>query len=393
MELTYDRLKLDLHNELLRILDYWSNHTLDNAHGGFLGRIDAKNIVIPQAPKGIILNTRILWAFSAASRYLKDATYIHICYRAFKYLETYFKDNTYGGVFWELDYKGSPINSRKQIYAQAFAIYALSEYYALTNYEPAKQWAIALFELIEQHAKDQNQQGYTEAFDQDWSPIPDMRLSNKDMNAEKTMNTHLHILEAYTTLLGIYDSPDLKIALKDLIALIQNKFLNSSYNYDLFFDRDWNLQSNTVSYGHNIETAWLVIEAAKALGNASLIQQTQHTAIKVADAFLHEALDHAGAVINEKNTRNNTRDTDRHWWPQMEALIGLKYAYNLTHDVKYSKASIRIWNFTKQHLRDHDNGEWHFRVDKNNTVYLNEDKVSMWKAPYHTSRACIQLQD
>lgn len=388
---TYKQLKQELKSELNNILNYWTRNTIDYEYGGFVGQINHYNQIIPEASKGIILNTRILWSFSAASNHLKIKKYQEICDRAFNYLKTFFNDETNKGVFWELDFKGNPINKRKQVYAQAFAIYALSEYYLFTKNEEAKNWAIGIFNCIEKHAKDAVNLGYFEAFDEDWSPIEDMRLSDKDMNASKTMNTHLHILEAYTTLLKIYDDEQLRISLKWLIKLFFEKFLNAENHYHLFFDDSWHLLSNTVSYGHDIETAWLVIEAAKAVKDPTLINQANATAIKMANTFLKEAIDVDGAVLNEKNLTTNYTDTDKHWWPQVEALIGLKYAYDLHPDNRYLEASVKIWIYIKTYLIDYKNGEWFFRVDKNGNVYTEEDKVSMWKAPYHASRACIIL--
>ena len=390
---TYNILKSELHSELKNILNYWTNNTLDQENGGFLGQINHYNKVIDNANKGIILNSRILWSFSAASNHLNSNEHKSICDRAYLYLKTFFNDEKHKGVFWELDYQGKPVNKRKQVYAQAFSIYALSEYYIFSKNEDAKNWAIELFNQIEKHAKDNKNIGYFEAFNEDWSPIEDMRLSDKDMNASKTMNTHLHILEAYTTLLKIYDSEALRESLKMLVDVFLEKFLNKNNHYELFFDDNWNLLSNSISYGHDIETAWLVIEAAKLLNDKALLKKTENVALKVANTFLEEALDKDCAVINEKNLTTNHIDTDRHWWPQVEALIGLKYAYNLNKDEKYLTTSIKIWDFTKKHLIDHKNGEWYFRVDKNGDPYTEEDKVSMWKAPYHTTRACIILNN
>ena len=389
----YNILKSELHSELKNILSYWTNNTLDQENGGFLGQINHYNEVIPNANKGIILNSRILWSFSAASNHLNTNEHKSICDRAYNYLKTFFNDEKHKGVFWELDHQGNPVNKRKQVYAQAFSIYALSEYYIFSKNEEAKNWAIELFNQIEKHAKDPINIGYFEAFNEDWSPIEDMRLSDKDMNASKTMNTHLHILEAYTTLLKIHDSKALRESLKMLVDVFLEKFLNKNNHYELFFDDHWNLLSNSISYGHDIETAWLVIEAAKLLNDKKLLQKTENIALKVVDTFLEEALDKEGAVINEKNLTTNHIDTDRHWWPQVEALIGLNYAYHLNKNEKYLVHSQKIWEFTKKHLIDHKNGEWYFRVDKNGTVYTKEDKVSMWKAPYHTSRACIILNE
>lgn len=385
----YNQLKSDLNLELKSILEYWVNNTLDDEHGGFLGKINHYNDVVPNASKGVILNTRILWAFSAASNHLKTNKYQDICDRAFQYLNTFFRDQDHKGVFWELDYKGKSKNKRKQVYAHAYAIYALSEYYVFSKKESAKTWAIEIFELLEKNAKDIVNLGYFEAFNEDWTPIEDMRLSHKDINASKTMNTHLHVLEAYTTLLKIYDSPQLKTSLKILVNLFFDKFLNKSNHLDLFFDDTWNLLSHSISYGHDIETAWLVIDAAKALKDEALINQANIIALNITNVFLKEGIASNGGVLNDKNTVTNQVDTDRHWWPQVEALIGFKYAYALNKNKNYIDASLKIWDYTKKHLIDHKNGEWYFRVDKHGKPYTEEDKVSMWKAPYHTVRACI----
>ena len=170
-----------------------------------------------------------------------------------------------------------------------------------------------------------------------------------------------------------------------------DKFLNDKNHYDLFFDDEWQLLSNTVSYGHDIEAAWLIIDAAKLLDDQVLLNKANTLAVVVADTFLNEAIDKDGAVLNEKNITTNHVDTDRHWWPQVEALIGLNYTFKLSPDQDYLETSIKIWEYTKKHLIDYKNGEWFFRVSKKGKVYKEEDKVSMWKAPYHTSRACIKL--
>lgn len=387
----YNKLRQELDTELHAILHYWKENTVDELYGGFVGRRDYYNNLVPSASKGIILNTRILWAFSAASNYLKNDTYKSLCDRSFNYLQTHFRDKINQGVFWELDYLGEPIHTRKQTYAQAFAIYSLSEYYGYSKNETALQWAIELFECLELHARDKAYLGYTEALNEDWSEIKDMRLSEKDMNAEKTMNTHLHVLEAYTSLLKFHDHQPLKDALKSLVELFHQKFLNSDHHYELFFNEKWELLSDSVSFGHDIEAAWLVIDAAELVGEQKLITQSKDNALKVADTFITEAIDSDGGVFNAKNRTTKIIDTDKHWWPQVEALVGLDYAYNISRDPKYADCALRIWNFTKNHLIDHDHGEWHFRVDKEGNNYVHEDKVSMWKAPYHTTRACIKL--
>ncbi len=387
------KIKKELNEELFNILNYWSDNTIDPKNGGFYGRINHQNKVVAEAPKGIILNTRILWSFSAAGNYTNKGKFRFECDRAFDYLNNCFLDKTYGGVYWELDHTGHVINHRKQIYAQAFAVYACSEYFLYSQRAESRDLAIKFFELIENHSKDLKNGGYFEAFSENWGKLEDMRLSPKDMNASKTMNTHLHILEAYTSLSRCFESLELKLALKSLIELFLNTFLNKNNHYDLFFNDDWRLLSDTVSFGHDIETSWLLIEAAKQVGDKELLKTCQQSAIKVANTFIAEGIDPMNAVINEKNLLTDIVDTDRHWWPQVEAMIGLSYVYNLNNNAQLLEKVNDIWEFTKQYLIDRVHGEWYFRVDNQGKVYEQEDKVSMWKAPYHSCRACIVLNN
>jgi len=380
-----------LTKELENILNYWSTNTIDEVYGGFVGERDHYNNLKLNANKGIILNSRILWAFSAASNHYNPEIYKDICLRSYTYLKTNFKDTTYGGVFWELDAKGNPINTRKQIYAQAFTIYALSEYYACSKDSEVLNWAIEIYEHIENYAKDSLHNGYTEAFEIDWSTIEDMRLSDKDVNAVKTMNTHLHVLEAYSNLLRVYENEGLKKNLTNLIELFLHKFLREDNHLQLFFDQTWNSQDTRISFGHDIETAWLLIDAAKIVKNKKLILETEAIAIQIANTFINEGIDADGGVFNEFNIEKQTFDTDKHWWPQVEALIGLDYAYQITKNKKYLEIAWKIWTFIQATIIDTENGEWFSRVNKTGRPYTNEYKVGMWKAPYHNTRACIKL--
>lgn len=386
--------KAELSQELENILKYWKEFSVDKRNGGFIGQRNHHNKEIPNASKGIILNTRLLWTFSAVANHKEEhaSELKSIADRAYGYLKNEFRDDNLGGVFWEVDAEGNPIDRKKQIYAQAFAIYALSEYYILSGDEEAKEWAVELFNLVEKHAREREFNGYLEAFQEDWSPIDDMRLSEKDKNSAKTMNTHLHVLEAYTTLYKITKSEAVKEALDNLIELFLDKFYDpKNQHFQLFFDNQWNREGNVVSYGHDIEAIWLMIEAAKASGNKVLIKKTQDIAVPVADTFLKEAYVPGKGVINEKDLDSGETDTDRHWWPQAEAMVGLEYASKISGEQKFRNAIFDIWNFTRENIIDHENGEWFFRIDDNNRPYTQEDKLGMWKCPYHNSRACIVL--
>ncbi|MCY2685532.1 AGE family epimerase/isomerase [Salinimicrobium sp. TH3] len=388
------QLKVELSEELENILKYWKEFSVDKKNGGFIGQRDHYNKEIPNASKGIILNTRILWSFSAIANHKKEkeGELRFLADRAYGYIKKAFRDDIFGGVFWEVDAKGNPANRRKQIYAQAFAIYALSEYYILSGEEEVKEWAFKLFKLVEKYARERENNGYLEAFQEDWSPIDDMRLSEKDKNSAKTMNTHLHVMEAYTTLYKITKAEAVKEALDNLVEIFLEKFYDArNQHFNLFFDKQWNREGNIVSFGHDIEAIWLMIEAAKGSGNKELIYRTQGIAVPVADTFLTEAYISGKGVMNEKDLDSGATDTDRHWWPQAEAMVGLEYAYQISGDKKFREAITDIWKFTQKNIIDHENGDWFLRIDENNRPYVQEDKLGMWKCPYHNARACIVL--
>ena len=384
--------KTELATELDSILRYWEDFSVDHRYGGFVGQRDHCNRLIPHATKGVILNTRILWTFSATGNFLGDKALMLLAQRSYNYLKDHFLDQAFGGLYWEVDFKGHPINKRKQIYAQAFGIYSLAQYYQLCGREEAKQEALALFGLIEQHARDPMDNGYLEAFGQDWTPIADMRLSEKDKNSAKTMNTHLHILEAYTSLLKITQDKKVEEALENLISLFLEKFYQpENHHFQLFFDQKWRPEGKLISYGHDIEAAWLLIEAAEVVANKALREKTRNTAVEIADTFLREAYTPGMGVANQIDMESGVLDTDRHWWPQVEAMIGLDYAYRISGNEKFAEAIVDIWNFTNEHMIDVENGEWFFRLDEHNKPYREEDKLGMWKCPYHNSRGLMML--
>lgn len=377
--------------ELSNILGYWQKNAPDKENGGFVGRIDHFGTVIPKSPKGIILNTRILWSFSAASNYFDDNRFQGECERAYGYLKDNFKDKENGGVYWELDYSGQPTNRRKQVYAQAFTIYALAEYYTYCQKAEVLAWAMDLFHLLETRALDSEHGGYTEAFAENFAEIEDMRLSEKDLNAPKTMNTHLHILEAYSTL---YEAnPDSRVlqALKNLIRLFLDKFAAENQHFKLFLSKDWNSLSSEASYGHDIEAVWLLVHAARTIQDTDLIKKTEALAVTVADTFISEALDNDYGVFHAIDLKTGKLDADKHWWPQAEAVVGLLHVARITGVDHYTSIAKKIWHFTLDTIIDRKNGEWFFRVDRQGSPYTNENKLGPWKCPYHNSRACMEI--
>ncbi len=380
-----------LEKELENVLSYWQQNTLDHNNDGFIGRIDHNNTMDTTHSKGIILNTRILWTFSRANNFYGDDRYGVECKRAFEYLWNHFRDMEHGGVYWEVDFKGNPTDKRKQIYAQAFCIYALSEYYKYAKRVEALDWAIALFSHIEERAYDIEFGGYFEAFGEFWEPIEDVRLSEKDLNAPKTTNTHLHILEAYTTLFEVTQKIEVKKALERLMQLFQDRLFREDGHLKLFFSKDWKEQSTEISFGHDIEAVWLLLLAARTSGSKNYVTTFEKLGIVIVDTFLQKALDNEFGVVNAQDRITKEMDTDRHWWPQIEAMVGLVYLWKITQGNTYLEHCLKIWDFTQKYILDHKHGEWFFRVDVNGNPYSEENKVGPWKCPYHNGRGLIEL--
>ena len=372
------------------ILPYWNKLT-DTENGGFYGRVDAQNMLHKHADKGGILHARILWTFSAAYRILRDEAYLQTARIAKQYLIDKFIDKEYGGTFWKLDYQGNPVDDKKQIYNLAFSIYGLSEFYRATADITALETAIQLFHLIEKHSFDMVNNGYFEAFTRNWHTIDDMRLSEKDANEKKTMNTHLHVLEAYTNLYRVWKLPELKMQLINLVEIFMTKIIDLKTNHlTLFFDEIWNPKSNTFSYGHDIEAAWLIKEAAVVSEDKNLLQSVNNFICPLVDAAL-EAYQAEQGLAYEFDPLSIYTDNERHWWVQAEAIVGALEAFRVSNDEKYLSVALSTWQYIKQYLIDKEHGEWYWSRLENGSSSTNEDKAGFWKCPYHNGRMCMEL--
>lgn len=373
------------------ILPYWINRMVDEQYGGFYGRITGTEELMPQTEKGAILNARILWTYAAAYRLLKRPEYLAMATRAKEYITNRFLDKDYGGIYWSLNHKGEPLETKKQIYAIGFAVYGLSEYHRATGDKEALETAIRLFEDIEKHSFDPVKNGYCEALTRDWKEIADMRLSEKDANERKTMNTHLHILEPYTNLYRVWKDERLRQQLRNLIMLFTDKILDKeTCHLQLFFDDDWNSKYRIFSYGHDIEASWLIHEAALVLGEADLIAKVEPVVKQIA-AAASEGLTPEGGMIYEKNLDTGHPDTDRHWWVQAETVMGYMNLYQYFSDKDALQKASNCWEFIKTHLIDKEHGEWYWSIRADGTVNREEDKAGFWKCPYHNGRMCMEV--
>ena len=390
-------LPAEFHNELIAIADWWLTHTIDNEFGGFYGEISADNIPTKNASKGIILNSRILWFFSEVALpennlpEQKRAEYAKAAQRAYEYIANFFFDKTYGGVYWELDAQGNPINTKKQVYAQAFTIYALTAYYKLTQDKQALAHALDCFELIESKTVDHEREGYLEAFTQTWGHIDDLRLSEKDLNFPKSQNTHLHILEAYTTLNQIHPTDEIRNALRYSIELFDKYMIDKqSFHLRMFMDNDWKDFSPGYTYGHDIEASWLIAKALESLGDNNYTKALMPTLVKITEVTLAEGVGVHGQVIDAYDFATKTQTPDIVWWVQAESLVGFLFAYRESNDSKYLIAAENIWKFIKNYQIDKKNGEWLWLASLNISPAEPYYKVGFWKCPYHNGRAMIE---
>lgn len=383
-------IKAEMSEELGNLLDFWSTEAIDLEYGGFISRIDHFGVKDVQSPKGVVLNARILWTFSAAYRVTNRQKYRENADRAYHYLIKHFWDEEFGGLVWSVDYSGTILNSRKQAYAQGFGIYALSEYYRISKNEQSLDYAKKLYQILEDKFWDQKYGGYIEALQRDWTTQKDMRLSEKDANSPKSMNTHLHILEPYTNLLRVWPDEKVKQSSRQILAIFQDKIIDpNTGHFNLFFDMEWRVESNIISFGHDIEGAWLMNEAAKELEDYSLIEEVQKLSLKLVEISLSEGTDIDGALFYEKE--GNHLDTEKHWWPQAEAMVGMIDAWEINKKPDFIVGLSRTWEFIKKYLVDKTNGEWFWRVDQKGEPITSEDKLGFWKCSYHNTRALMEV--
>jgi mannobiose 2-epimerase len=381
------RMGSEMKSELLEnILPFWLRYR-DLERGGFYGHILNNGKRKENAPKGLVMQARFLWTYSAAYRLFKDPAYLAAARHAYDFLANALKDKEYGGFWWAVDAKGAPLTENKVIYGQAFALYGLSEFYRATKDAAAFEEAKHIYALIDAAARDRKLGGYYEACMRDWSaPLP-AALSRVDIACVKSMNTNLHMLEALSAfkLAG----GDCAEALASCLDVYLNRVVQDSGWLSLFFDEAWKPLSDHRSYGHEIESCWLSMEAAEILYGEKIAPRLRERALSMARECLISIKEFGGTLPNELHHRK--LDADRVWWVQAETVVGFAEAFGLSGDAAYLDAAAGVWEFIKAHMIDRKNGDWFWAVTAKGRPIGRREKGGMWKANYHNARACMEI--
>ena len=369
-----------------RILPFW-NKLRDDENGGFYGFMNNNLEVDKKADKGVILNSRILWFYSSCYRTLKEEYMLDNARHAYEFLKKCV-DNEQGGVYWMMTFDGKPSDDMKHTYNQAFAIYALSTYYLASDDKSALDLAFDIFNTVEEKCTDDI--AYMEAFSRDWKLVPNDALSENGLMADKTMNTVLHLIEAYTVLFEASRDYKVEERLMFLLDITKDKIFNSENNcLRVFFDRELNQIGDIHSYGHDIEASWLLDRACEVIGDRRLMADWRFINLRIA-RNIHDIAYENGAVNNERE--NDKIDKKRIWWVQAESVVGFVNAFQQGGEKLYIDAAEEIfrWIVTKQ-ADSRENSEWWGEVTFEGEPMQTVDMVNPWKCPYHNGRMCIEI--
>lgn len=368
------------------IIPFW-NSLRDDEKGGFYGFMDCDLKLDKNAPKGVILHSRILWFYSNCYLVLKDEKCLENARHCYEFMTKYCVDRKNGGVYWLMNADGTVNDSMKHTYCQAFFVYALASYYDASGDPDALKLAMEVFDTIEEKCTDDV--AYLEAMSADWKLIPNDALSENGLMADKTMNTTLHLLEAYTELYRVHKDERVLNRIKFQISLFLDKIFYADEDRLLvFFDREFKVIGDIHSYGHDIEATWLLDRACEVIGDKALTEKVS--------AMNKRVVANIAKIAYENNSLNNERENDkinkiRVWWVQAESVVGFLNGYQKYGDEKYLEMANNIWGYIKAELIDkREGGEWLSQIEEDRRPTV-KPVVDPWKCPYHNGRMCLEV--
>lgn len=388
----------------VNILSYWMTYGVEKDGNGFYPAVDLQNNPVLSANKTCVLNARILWTFSAAAINYHGKGYEKMAHKAFRVLKDNFKDKSLGGYYMEISAENKVVNDIKHTYAQAFVLYAFCKYY---EFNPKKEVLDDIKDFLfflEEKTKDPKNQGYLESFTRDWRLYDENRMA--DNNEPKSMNTHLHLLEAYSAVYRVWKDDFVKIRLTEIMDIFIYKIIRNNGHLGIFFNSEFietNDSQGICSFGHDIEGSWLIWEAAETLGDSRIKNLVKPLIIKMADAVLRVGVDKDGGLFLESSRFGSHLRTNKHWWLQAENLVGFMNMFQISGDEKYWETVKKAWDFIHRYVIDHKGGEWFTKVNRLGVPYLEEPaddpspfyrndwKIDPWKCPYHNGRAMMEM--
>jgi mannobiose 2-epimerase len=376
----------DLHN----VLNWWATYTVDEKNGGFYGAVSGENVPAEEAERFLVLNARILWTFAAAYGYTNDEKHKALAGRAYDYLIKHFHDKEHGGFYAYVNYRGEVSNNRKFTYGNVYAVYALAEYARLFDHADAKKLAQETVEILDKYMWDTEHMGYLEVATREWEYLPETNMLGYSPDTEKTMNTHLHVVEAYATLLRIDNSPRLRHRVRTLLYLFLDKIINPSvWHFHYWQRRDWSLTNGNYSIGHDIEGTWLLLEAAEILGEPEVITDVRRACILMARAVYDIGTNAEGGVYTEYDIHKREPAKHLSWWEQTEGVVGFLNAYEMTGEEKFLDASVKTLDFIDKYFIDREYGGWYIRPKRNGKAF--NLKASPFHCPYHNARMDMEI--
>lgn len=389
MKTDLNKLKEEVKNELEgHIIPFW-NALCDYERGGFYGYVSGEDLRTDKnAPKGVILHSRILWFYSACSSVLGREDCLEKARHCFDFLKKYCVDNEKGGVYWMVNAEGTVNDSMKHTYCQAFFIYAMASYYDASGDKEALDLALSVFNTIETKCVDSV--AYLEAQSRDFELIENDALSENGLMADKTMNTVLHLIEAYTELYRVSGNKEVLERLKFQLNLTLDKIYDKDGSKLLvFFDKDMNVIGDIHSYGHDIEATWLLDRACDIINDKELTEKISSMNEKIVKNIAKIAFEN-GALNNERD--GDKINKNRIWWVQAESVVGFLNGFQRYGENGYLEIALTVWDFIKNNIVDkREGGEWYNLTDEKGVPDLSRSEADPWKCPYHNGRMCMEI--